>query len=203
MRQAERVVVGRIVATLLTGSLAIALAGCGGGDSGTSSAGTADASATTTNPFAPVTSATTDTSTASGATSGTTAGATTSEAVTPSAESTSGTAASGSTSGSTTPPTAAPAPAPVATSSATGVTLGWQPPTTNSNGSPITDLAGYKIHYGTTPANYTQVVSVANAGLTRYVVENLAKGTYYFAITAFNKQGLESDLSGEVAETVN
>jgi hypothetical protein len=83
------------------------------------------------------------------------------------------------------------------------VTLAWQPPTTNTNGSPITDLAGYKIHYGTTSANYTQVASVDNAGLSRYVVDNLAKGTYYFAITAYNSAGVESELSAEVVETLN
>jgi hypothetical protein len=83
------------------------------------------------------------------------------------------------------------------------VTLAWQPPTTNTNGSPITNLAGYKIHYGTQSANYTDVVSVDNAGVARYVVENLPKGTYYFALTAYNSQGVESELSAEVAETVN
>jgi Fibronectin type III domain len=172
MRKAERVVVGRIVATLLTGSLAIALAGCGGGDSGTGSTGSANSVATT-NPFAPATGAAADTNTN---TSG------------------SSTKADAPASGTTPPPSTA------ATSS---VTLAWQPPTTNSNGSPITDLAGYKIHYGTESEKYTQEVSVANAGLTRYVVDNLAKGTYYFAISAYNSQGVESALSAEVKETLS
>jgi hypothetical protein len=81
--------------------------------------------------------------------------------------------------------------------------LAWQPPTTNTNGTPITDLAGYKIHYGTASGNYTQVVSVDNGGLSRYVVENLPKGTYYFALSAYNSQGVESALSGEVTQAVN
>jgi hypothetical protein len=83
------------------------------------------------------------------------------------------------------------------------VTLAWQPPTQNSNGTPITDLAGYNIHYGTVSSDYSQVVKIGNAGLSRYVVDNLAKGTYYFAITAYNSKGLESELSGEVTSTLN
>jgi len=83
------------------------------------------------------------------------------------------------------------------------VTLSWQPPTQNSNGSSITDLAGYVIHYGTASADYKQVAKVKNAGLTRFVLDNLAKGTYYFAITAYNSKGLESELSPEVAATLN
>jgi fibronectin type III domain protein len=97
--------------------------------------------------------------------------------------------------GSTTPPPAA--------ATSTSVTLSWQPPTQNSNGSPITDLAGYVIHYGTASAAYTQLAKVQNAGLTRFVLDNLAKGTYYFAITAYNSKGLESELSGEVTATLN
>jgi len=97
--------------------------------------------------------------------------------------------------GSTTPP-------PV-TATSSSVTLSWQPPTQNSNGSSITDLAGYVIHYGTASADYKQVAKVKNAGLTRFVLDNLAKGTYYFAITAYNSKGLESELSPEVAATLN
>ena len=87
---------------------------------------------------------------------------------------------------------------PVATSKTQSITFSWEPPTQNSDGSPITNLAGYKIHYGTSSSDYTQTVAVDNAGLTRFVVDNLPSGTYYFAITAYNAQGLESPLSGEI-----
>ncbi len=81
--------------------------------------------------------------------------------------------------------------------------MAWVPPTQNSDGSPITNLAGYKIRYGTTSSEYTQTIALGNAGLTRYVVDNLASGTYYFAITAYNSLGTESALSAEIASTVN
>lgn len=95
--------------------------------------------------------------------------------------------------GSTTTPTPPPT-----TDSSSAVTLAWVAPTENSNGTPITDLAGYKIHYGTASEDYTQVVSVANPSLSRYVLDSLPSGTYYFAITAYNSQGIESPLSGEI-----
>jgi hypothetical protein len=79
------------------------------------------------------------------------------------------------------------------------ITLGWTPPTQNSNGTPLTNLAGYKIYYGTTSQDYSQNIKLANASLSRYVVSDLPAGTYYFAITAYNTQGIESPVSGEVS----
>jgi len=76
-------------------------------------------------------------------------------------------------------------------------------PTQNSNGTPITDLAGYKIHYGTTSQDYTKVVAVSNPSISRYVLDSLASGTYFFAIAAYNSKGIESTLSGEISATLN
>lgn len=101
----------------------------------------------------------------------------------------------GSTSGSTTsPPTSG---------ASSSVTFSWVPPTENSNGSPLTNLAGYKIHYGTASQDYTHVVALNNPSLNRYVLDSLPSGTYYFAITAYNSAGVESNLSGEIATTLN
>lgn len=109
-------------------------------------------------------------------------------------------AAGGSTTTTSTPTPLPPPPKAVTTAS---ITLAWVPPTQNSDGSPITNLAGYKIRYGTASSDYTQTIALGNAGLTRYVVDNLTSGTYYFAITAYNSQGVESALSAEIASTVN
>jgi len=79
------------------------------------------------------------------------------------------------------------------TTTATGsATLSWTPPTQNSNGSVLTDLAGYHIYYGTTP-DLGQSVTLTNAGLTRYVLTGLAQTTWYFAMTAYDSVGRESD----------
>ncbi|HEY6517723.1 MAG TPA: fibronectin type III domain-containing protein [Steroidobacteraceae bacterium] len=83
------------------------------------------------------------------------------------------------------------------------VTLNWMPPTENTNGSALTNLAGYNIHYGTSSGDYTQSVPVSNPGIATYVVDNLTPGTYYFSVGAVNSQGVESPLSSEVSATVN
>jgi hypothetical protein len=75
-------------------------------------------------------------------------------------------------------------------------TLDWTPPTENSDGSPLTDLAGYKIYYGTSPGNYPNQITINNPGLTTYIVDNLPANTYYFVMTAFNSTSVESGYSG-------
>lgn len=82
-------------------------------------------------------------------------------------------------------------------------TLTWQPPTENEDGTPINgELAGFKIYWGTTPGNYPNSVTLNNPGLTSYMVENLAPGTYEFVATAFNTSGMESRFSNTATKTV-
>ena len=75
------------------------------------------------------------------------------------------------------------------------VTLSWTPPTTNGDGSVLTDLASYKIYYGTENFSFDKETQINNPGIASFVVENLCPNTYYFAATAINSQGLESDFS--------
>ncbi len=80
-------------------------------------------------------------------------------------------------------------------------TLTWDPPTTNADGTPLTDLAGYKVYYGTESGNYSQSIDVGN--VTTYTVSGLTNGqTYYFAVTAYDTSGNESDYSNERAKTI-
>jgi hypothetical protein len=88
-------------------------------------------------------------------------------------------------------------------SSSNTVTLSWEAPTENADGSALMDLKGYKVHYGPASKGYQDVIQVTNPGLTTYVVQNLPTGTYYFAVTAYNASGKESSLSGEVSTLVN
>jgi hypothetical protein len=87
----------------------------------------------------------------------------------------------------------------VATGSAT---LSWTPPTTNTDGSPLTNLAGYKIYWGTSQGNYTSSTTLNNAGLTSYVVTNLTPGTWFFVATATNSAGVESAFSTVASKTI-
>ena len=158
-------------------ALAVTLSACGGGSGNTS----ADAAAAqSSEPAQSATPTTTQGSTSA------------SSASTDSSNSGSGTT-TGTDSTGNTPPTA----------SATSVTLNWMPPTENVDGSALTNLAGYDIHYGTTSGKYTQKVAVSNPGLATYVVTNLTPGTYYFSVAAVNSDGTESPLSSEVSATVN
>jgi hypothetical protein len=81
-------------------------------------------------------------------------------------------------------------------------TLSWTPPTTNTNGSPLTDLAGYRVRWGTTAGNYPNSVTLNNPGLTSYVVGSLVPGTYYFVVTALNSAGVESQYSNMGSKTI-
>jgi Putative Ig domain len=98
--------------------------------------------------------------------------------------------------------TPAPVPAPAPVISAGNAVLDWMPPTENNDGTVLTDLAGYKVHYGTSPDQLTQVIKVTNPGLTSYVVENLSGGTWYFAVTSYSADGMESSNSAVVSTTI-
>jgi len=82
------------------------------------------------------------------------------------------------------------------------VTLSWSPPTENTDGTTLTDLAGYRIYWGTTSGSYPNSVTIDNPGLTTYVVENLTPGTYEFVATSYNTSGVESDYSAPATKTV-
>ena len=74
-------------------------------------------------------------------------------------------------------------------------TLSWTAPTENASGSPLTDLAGYKLYWGTGSGVYTNSVTINNPSISTYVVDNLAPGRYEFVATSFNSAGEESAYS--------
>ncbi|HZW59256.1 MAG TPA: putative Ig domain-containing protein [Woeseiaceae bacterium] len=88
--------------------------------------------------------------------------------------------------------------------SATGsATLLWDAPSENTDGSVLTDLAAYRIYYGTSAGNYPNEILIDNPGITTYVVENLPPDTYYFVSTAINSNGIESGYSNMATAVVN
>ena len=82
------------------------------------------------------------------------------------------------------------------------VALSWTAPTENEDNSPLTDLAGYVIYYGTDAGQYRYTIYLDDPKITGYKFENFAPGTYYFAVTAINADGVESTLSDMIAKTV-
>ena len=83
------------------------------------------------------------------------------------------------------------------------VTLSWTTPTLNEDGTPLNDLDGYWIYWGTTPGVYPNSVRIDNESLTTYVVDNLVPGTYEFVATSFNTAGVESSYSNTATKTVS
>lgn len=81
-------------------------------------------------------------------------------------------------------------------------TLSWTPPTQNVDGTPLTNLAGYKIYYGVAEGDYPNEILINNPGIATYVVEYLTPNTYYFVATAVNVQGLEGEFSNVMSKTV-
>jgi hypothetical protein len=92
-------------------------------------------------------------------------------------------------------PTPAPSPAPPPISQARAATLEWTVPTTQTDGAMLADLAGYRIHYGKSASTLDKTIEVRNPTVSSYVVEGLAPGTYYFAVTAFTSRNHESERS--------
>jgi ABC-type oligopeptide transport system substrate-binding subunit len=82
-------------------------------------------------------------------------------------------------------------------------TLSWQAPTTTTNGAALTNLAGYRVYYGLSESNLNQTIPITTVGLQTYVIDDLAPGTWYFAIRAVTTAGVESALSDVVSLTIS
>ena len=81
-------------------------------------------------------------------------------------------------------------------------TVSWTAPTTNTDGSTLTNLAGYNIYYGTSTGGLTQKVIISNPSVTTYVITGLTPGTWYFAVAAYTTNGTQSNLSGIASKTI-
>ena len=79
------------------------------------------------------------------------------------------------------------------------VNLAWNAPTLNQNGTPLTDLAGYKLYRGTQSGVYGTVTAL---GLVTQQSVNLSPGLYFFRVTACDLRGNESTFSNEISYTM-
>jgi hypothetical protein len=80
--------------------------------------------------------------------------------------------------------------------------VSWTPPVQRTDGSALTDLAGYRVYYGKALNSLTKIIDIRNAGQTSQFIDNLDTGTWYFAVTAYTRDGLESEMSNLGAKRI-
>ena len=80
--------------------------------------------------------------------------------------------------------------------------VSWTPPVQRTDGSALTDLAGYRVYYGKGLNSLTQIIDIRNVGQTSQFIDNLDTGTWYFAVTAYTNDGLESEMSNLGAKRI-
>jgi hypothetical protein len=88
------------------------------------------------------------------------------------------------------------------TSTSTGsARLYWVEPTKNTNGTPISNLGGVRLYYGTSASNLSHMVQVPSP-TTAYTIGNLAAGVWYFAAAAYTTGGIQGARSAVASKIV-
>jgi hypothetical protein len=87
---------------------------------------------------------------------------------------------------------------------ATGsVSITWNPPTERTDGTPLGDLAGYRIYFGTDPEDFHNSIAIHNPGITTYLIEELTPATYFVVATSFDSTGAESWFSNVASKIIH
>ena len=82
-----------------------------------------------------------------------------------------------------------------------GAVLTWAVPTTNVDGSALTDLIGFNVYHGSSPATMMMAVTLGATART-YADSNLTPTVWYWYVTAVNAVGTESSPSAIVSKTI-
>jgi hypothetical protein len=81
--------------------------------------------------------------------------------------------------------------------------LTWTVPALRTDGTPLTNLAGFRIYYGTALGSYPSMVAIPDPTATQYTVTGLATGTtYYFVATVYDSAGVESAYTNPVSKPI-
>ncbi|MEM7277133.1 MAG: putative Ig domain-containing protein [Pseudomonadota bacterium] len=91
----------------------------------------------------------------------------------------------------------------VVTTALNAALVQWQAPTTNSDGSALTDLSGFKVYALAESSRSVTIIDVDSPGVAEFRVEGLGNDTYFFSVTAYNSAGIESLISEQASITFN
>jgi hypothetical protein len=80
--------------------------------------------------------------------------------------------------------------------------LSWTAPTRNTDGTALTNLSGYRLHYGTVATDLVQTLQIASPTTTSHTMTNLAEGTWHFGVRALAASGAESVMSNVVSKVI-
>lgn len=170
-----------LLRAVLAASLAIMLTACGGSSTGVvSTPATTSSSASSETSSSASSQSSTGGNTATGSATGTTSSSTNS-------------GSQSSTGGNT------------ATGSATGtLSLQWTAPVSRTDGTPLSlsEIAGYRVHYGSSPGSYSNHIDITNGSLQSAKLTGVPVGTYYVAMSTYDASGLESAYSPHVIKKV-
>jgi hypothetical protein len=81
--------------------------------------------------------------------------------------------------------------------------ISWLAPTTNTDGSPLTDLAGFVVVYGKSPSELVATLTISNPSVSTCVVEGLGPGLWYFGVQAVNSAGVRSAISTLTTKSIS
>jgi hypothetical protein len=80
--------------------------------------------------------------------------------------------------------------------------LSWTAPSQNTDGSIAGNLAGYRVYHGLSENTLNEMIVVPGAGSSSYTFTQLAPGTHYFAVSAYNSAGTEGVRSPLGSKTI-
>jgi hypothetical protein len=85
------------------------------------------------------------------------------------------------------------------------VNLSWVPPSARADGSylSLSELSGYRLYMGTSTTNLAPLADLDGNSNTQYTVNDLPAGNYYFAVSALDIDGQESNYSAVIQVKVS
>jgi hypothetical protein len=82
------------------------------------------------------------------------------------------------------------------------INVSWAPPLTNTDGSPLTDLAGYYVCFASAQNPSGQTIQITDPATTAISIGDLSPGTYYVTTMAYNTAGILSSPTGAVSTII-